>query len=202
MLPFDHFNLIDTPGLNDPNMTTAEWGTKLNEWSESQTDAQRRIGLTCLIFKQCPRPDTADVNCLAVLKNALSRLNAKNLCVIFTFCDEINPNKRLKKGERRFDKDYAQEWFNEHVRKDHEGNLFEGIPEIGQDRIFFFKGEEGMSGPETTTEELVEFVRYCMPQPQQAATIKHFDYSSYMETAKNSCNKDLQNIANAEIEEL
>ena len=34
MLPFDDFNLIDTPGLNDPNMTTAEWGTKLNEWTE------------------------------------------------------------------------------------------------------------------------------------------------------------------------
>ena len=25
MLPFDHFNLIDTPGLNDPNMSTNEW---------------------------------------------------------------------------------------------------------------------------------------------------------------------------------
>ena len=88
------------------------------------------------------------------------------------------------------------------MRKDHEGNLFEGIPEISQDRIFFFKGEEGMSGPETTTEELVEFVNSCMPQPEQATSIKHFDYTSYMETAKSSSNKDLQNVMNSEIEEL
>ena len=85
------------------------------------------------------------------------------------------------------------------MRKDREGNLFEGIPEISKDRIFFFKGEDGYTD-ETTTEELVGFVRRCMPE--QATTIKEFNYASYLETAKNSSNKDLQHVANTEIEEL
>ena len=38
--------------------------------------------------------------------------------------------------------------------------------------------------------------------PKQATSIKEFNYASYLETAKNSCNKDLQNVANDEIEEL
>ena len=88
------------------------------------------------------------------------------------------------------------------MRKDNEGNVFEDIPEISKDRIFLFKGEEGMSGPETTTEELDEFIRSCRPGPNQATTIKKFNYADYLETAKNTSNKDLQNVANNEIEAL
>ena len=125
------------------------------------------------------------------------------MCVVFTFCDGINPNKRLKKNERLFNREYASEWFNEHVRKDDEGNVFEGIPELPQERFFLFNGEEGLSGPETTTAELNEFIHSCMPeQPEQATTIQHFNYAAYLETAKNSCNKDLQQVANEEIDAL
>ena len=59
-----------------------------------------------------------------------------------------------------------------------------------------------MSGPETTTEELDEFIRSCRPGPNQATTIKKFNYADYLETAKNTSNKDLQNVANNEIEAL
>ena len=32
-LSFDTLNLIDTPGLNDPNILTAEWAQRVNEWA-------------------------------------------------------------------------------------------------------------------------------------------------------------------------
>ena len=32
LLEFDYFKLLDTPGLNDPNMSTCEWSTKVNDW--------------------------------------------------------------------------------------------------------------------------------------------------------------------------
>ena len=64
-----------------------------------------------LIFKQTPRPTKQDANNLAVLKHALQAIGPENLCVIFTFCDEINPKK-----SGGFDKDYADEWFNDALR--------------------------------------------------------------------------------------
>ena len=39
-------------------------------------------------------------------------------------------------------------------------------------------------------------------QPEQATTIQRFNYAAYLETAKNSCNKDLQQVANEEIDAL
>ena len=111
-----------------------------------------------LIFKQTPRPTKQDANNLAVLKHALSAIGPKNLCVIFTFCDEINPNKRLKPGEKSFDLDYAHDWFNKAISKSKCGEHMGGIPEIPKNRIFFFKGDEVYT-PETTSEELSQFVR-------------------------------------------
>ena len=147
--------------------------------------------MTVLVFKQAPRPSTADANCVAVLKHLVTQCNPNNLCVVFTFCDGINPNKRLKNGERRFDREYACGWFNENVRKDDEGNVIEGIPELPQERFFLFNGEEGYT-PETSTMEINEFIRSCMPQQQEQATsIQQFNYAAYLETAKNGCNKDL-----------
>ena len=42
--------------------------------------------------------------------------------------------------------DYAHEWYNDTLRKDPQGQVIEGMPEIGRERIFFFLGEEGMGG--------------------------------------------------------
>ena len=33
-IEFEHFNLLDTPGLNDPRIQTADWAQRLNDWSE------------------------------------------------------------------------------------------------------------------------------------------------------------------------
>ena len=115
-LSFDTFNLIDTAGLNDPNMTTSDWSKRLNAWVEKQSVDALKVDLTVVCFKQGPRPSTADANVVAVLKHLVAECNLDNLCIVFTFCDGINPNKRLKPGERLFDREYAAEWFNRHVR--------------------------------------------------------------------------------------
>ena len=64
-----HFNLIDTPGLNDPNMSTNEWQTTYNQWVDIQGNV--RIDLAVLVFKQNIRPSVQDANSLAVLKQAI-----------------------------------------------------------------------------------------------------------------------------------
>ena len=63
------FKLIDTPGLNDPNMSTNEWQTTYNKWIEVQGNV--RIDLAVLVFKQNIRPSVQDANSLAVLKQAI-----------------------------------------------------------------------------------------------------------------------------------
>ena len=32
-IPFEHFNLLDTPGLNNERILTADWAQRLNDWS-------------------------------------------------------------------------------------------------------------------------------------------------------------------------
>ena len=85
MLTFEHFNLIDTPGLNDPNMTTSEWSTKYNDWTKK--NSKKDIDLAVLVFRQSPRPSVQDTNSLAVLKEALASCSPDNIVIVFTFCD-------------------------------------------------------------------------------------------------------------------
>ena len=54
MLTYENFNLIDTPGLNDPNMSTNEWATVYNDWTEKNGNVQ--IDLALLVFRQSVRP--------------------------------------------------------------------------------------------------------------------------------------------------
>ena len=129
-IPFEHFNLLDTPGLNNDRIPTADWAQRLNDWSAAQNGGQLSVDLTVLIFKQKPRPDIADSNCLAVLQNTIAECKLNNLCVVFTFCDQVNTKKKLRPGEKRFDKAYVHDWFNNALRTDVQGNTIPGIPEI------------------------------------------------------------------------
>ena len=99
-------------------------------------------------------------------------MNLDNLCIVFTFCDEINPNKRLKKNERPFDLDYAHEWFNK-LRLSKKGKETTNIPAVPKERIFMYKGEEGFT-PETTTLEINKFIASCLPDGLEATKIKEF----------------------------
>ena len=65
-----------------------------------------------------------------------------------------------------------------------------------------FRGEDGMGGPETTTEELSQFIVSCLPPPNQATRVKKFNYKDYLQTAQQSGNSELVNAANKELELL
>ena len=165
------------------------------------------------MFAQGPRPNTADLNCLAILKNTLAELKLENLCVVFTKCDTIKPNKPLKPGERRFDLEYADEWYNYSLRKyvKEEGppkvyaDTLEGIPEIPQDRILLFAGEDGGPTPMTTKEELFAFIEHCLPKAELGESATHannFQYDRYLETVKTSSNPELVPQLNMELDLL
>ena len=53
-----------------------------------------------------------------------------------------------------------------------------------------------MAGDETTSEEIAEFIRSCIPADAPPTSVKNFDYGEYLNTAKNSGNADLQVAAN------
>ena len=65
-----------------------------------------------------------------------------------------------------------------------------------------FRGEDGMAGPETTTEELSQFIVSCLPPPNQATRVKKFNYKDYLQTAAQSGNSELVKAANKELELL
>ena len=158
MLPFEHFNLIDTPGLNDPNMSTNEWQTTYNQWIETQGNV--RIDLAVLVFKQNIRPSVQDANSLAVLKQAIESTKPGNVVIVFTFCDEINPKKR----GGAIDLNYLHGWYNDTLIKSKSAQAVEGIPTVPKERIFMFKGEErDANTPETTTQEINEFIMRNIP---------------------------------------
>ena len=76
-----------------------------------------RIDLAVLVYKQKVRPSNEDANSLAVLKHAIASIKLTNLVIVFTFCDEINPNAgRRGAGQPIFDKSYAYTWYNEALR--------------------------------------------------------------------------------------
>ena len=147
------FKLIDTPGLNDPNMSTNEWQTIYNQWIDEQGNVP--IDLAVLVFKQSVRPSAQDANSLAVLKQAIWSCNPGNVVIVFTFCDEINTKKR----GGAIDKDYLCKWYNETLIKSKSAYKVEGIPTVPKERIFMFKGEErDANTPETTTQEINQFI--------------------------------------------
>ena len=125
--------------------------------------------------------------------HALQNLKLDNLCVVFTFCDEANPNK--------FNKNYAHQWFQE-LRGSRSGKYLKGIPEVPTNRIFLFNGEDGYNSPMTTTQEINQFILSCLPEPEQATEIKKFEYEDYLVTAANTFNPELQKAAMEEIEQL
>ena len=49
IIELENFTLIDTPGLNDPKIPTADWSTRFN--SSEVTTNEKRIALSLLVFK-------------------------------------------------------------------------------------------------------------------------------------------------------
>ena len=84
-IEFDEFILIDTPGLNDPKMSTADWSTRYNSSSATSNSAQ--IALILLVFKCSQRPSRDDANNINVLQQVVNEIKASSCAVIFTFAD-------------------------------------------------------------------------------------------------------------------
>ena len=80
-----NFNLIDTPGLNDARIPTADWVGRFNR---SDAAKPQPIALLVLLFKASNRPTVGDENILGVWRAALENINAQNCAIIFTHCDE------------------------------------------------------------------------------------------------------------------
>ena len=87
MKEFEHFSLIDTPGLNDMQIPTADWGTRYNS-SSVIAQGPTRIDLNLILFKCKIRPDFSDFNILAVLSHAVENFTLQNSAIIFTFADQ------------------------------------------------------------------------------------------------------------------
>ena len=77
------YALIDSPGLNDMDMTLAEWAQKLNT---SGLNGQP-LDLCLLVFKQTPRPQVTDKQNVIVMQEAVTAIQASNIAVVFTHCD-------------------------------------------------------------------------------------------------------------------
>ena len=136
-IEFDEFILIDTPGLNDPKMSTADWSTRYNNSSATSNSAQ--IALILLVFKCSQRPSRDDANNINVLQQVVNEIKPDSCAVVFTFADT----------DEEMDRDLAAAWY---------GELIEGIenmPAITEEQVFLFKGKGSNA---TTSEELQTWV--------------------------------------------
>ena len=82
----DYFRLVDTPGLNDMNIPSADWGTRFNNSGVIRDNVG--IDLVLILFKCKIRPDVSDFNILAVLMQVLETVQPKNCAIVFTFADQ------------------------------------------------------------------------------------------------------------------
>ena len=56
-MEFPEFILIDTPGLNDPKMSTENWSRRYNMYNSSAaTSNSAQVALILLVFKCSQRP--------------------------------------------------------------------------------------------------------------------------------------------------
>ena len=103
----EHFNLIDTPGLNDQRIDTKDWVDRFNGGNGSTKPQD--LALAILLFKNSGRPQRDDYVVLSMCKQAIANLAPQNVALVFTHCDE----------SQNFDKDYAHEWYTDGI--DHGG---------------------------------------------------------------------------------
>ena len=95
----EHFNLIDTPGLNDARIPTVDWVQRFNTNSAVQPQP---LSLVMMLFRCSSRPSVDDQSVLLICKNAIAKLAPANCVLIFTHCDE----------DDEMDLEYAEEWYN------------------------------------------------------------------------------------------
>ena len=74
--------------------------------------------------------------------------------------------------------DYLHGWYNETLIKSKSAQAVEGIPTVPKERIYMFRGEDRVDGtPETSTEEINEFIMRNIPRREDATETKNFSYA-------------------------
>ena len=101
MKEFNHFRLIDTPGLNDMRIPSCDWGVRYND--SEIIKSCNGIDLALILFKCKIRPDVSDFNILAVLIQVLESVKPKNCALLFTFADQ----------DDEMDTEYAIKWYDQ-----------------------------------------------------------------------------------------
>ena len=154
MVKTEHFNVIDTPGLNDRRIDVKDWVDRFNGGNGSTKPQD--LALVVLLFKNSGRPCNDDYVVLNMCKTAIKNLAPKNVALVFTHCD----------ASKDINVDYVYEWFTEGIKLD---DL--GMPTVTKERIFLFKGKDGQGGPMTTHNELVNFIQSIIPRKEEQARL-------------------------------
>ena len=86
---------------------------------------------------------------------AIKGLGAGNVAIVFTCCDGLDMMEINKSGIPRY-KAWLDALKKTSLMKIDGGDAF---CNTGADRVFFFSGEAGKSGPKTTQNELIGFIK-------------------------------------------
>ena len=81
------YKVIDTPGLNDPNMPLTQWTENYNNLASKSPEP---ISLTIIAFKANVRPDAGQKSDVLAVLEAVKGLAVDNLAVVFTFCESMD----------------------------------------------------------------------------------------------------------------
>jgi len=74
---------VDSPGLNDPGMTTAAWADRLSKIIVGD----RAVSLCLMVIKTKWRPDICDKQNILVMAEAIKKIEADNYAVVMTHTD-------------------------------------------------------------------------------------------------------------------
>lgn len=85
---------------------------------------------------------------------AIKGLAASNVAIIFTFCEGMDLRAKNQSGKIK-----ANAWFDALKVPLAKVDGGEAFCNTTYDRIFFFSNENGKSGPATTQNDLLEFIK-------------------------------------------
>lgn len=141
--------VIDTPGTCNINMDDSTWMAFIAEQNSEP------IHMVLVAFRASARPYIGQQEDLLTVFEAISNLDARNVGVIFTFCDDKNMNEMVKK-ERNSAELIAQwkAWLN-CLAKSVKLDTFSSMPDSN---VFLFNDYGGKTGQKTTQDDLLTWI--------------------------------------------
>jgi hypothetical protein len=174
------YTLLDTPGLGDLEMLLPAWAGKLNASSVKG----RKVALVLMVFKAALRPTAQDKTNFLIMQEAIKEIQPENICHVMTFVDE-NPKRYTIEKEMEF---------LEQLYK-----FLPGQVAPKQENVFLFKGEGDSSLPETTPEELDQWLASIIPA-KLAKVTDEFSYENYIQKVEGTGDPVLIKMLKDELE--